>query len=307
MHSKYVLNSTLKHSTNLVELPYNKNSANEYLENVLAVLIPFNDKDLNILKNKSIYNYDNGDFTIFKNEEIFNTVLDDITANKHENIFGFARYITHSGSTRLIAKYTYQCTDIDIRSKTYTEILKTVKFLIKNEHFSPLEHASVTLQLRLPIFCARQLMRHRTGKYTELSGRYRKSDINIKDFPIQQSSAELSNEAILLYEKIQEEIYFDAVTKYIKLTEAGIPKEDARVILPLDLMSEYYFTIDLRNFLNLLKLRLSKHTQHQTRKYAEAMYFIVAEFFFDIINEYLNGIPESSKSKYPIFKYLNKE
>lgn len=148
----------------------------------------------------------------------------------------------------------------------------SVKKLLEWGHLSPLEFADMTFHIKCPIFVARQLFRHRTGKYMERSLRYCESNA---EFYIPQKG-----EIELLYDAAYRESY----KAYLELIKMGADKEQARGVLPLATYTEYYFKIDLRNLVNLLKLRLHKDAQAETREYAEAMAQFVKIQFPSVYN-----------------------
>lgn len=172
---------------------------------------------------------------------------------------GFVELVTHSGDEEHISRIA----GISHNSKKGP----SVKKLLDWEHLSPFEFADVTFRVKCPIFVARQLLRHRTGKYMERSLRYCESK---PDFYI-PTVGDLD----LLYDGI----YRESFRAYHELLDQGADKEQARMTLPVGLYTEYYFKIDLRNLMNLLKLRLHEDAQFETRKYAEAMLELIKDLF----------------------------
>jgi thymidylate synthase (FAD) len=132
-----------------------------------------------------------------------------------------------------------------------------VKDLLGWGHLSPLEFASLTYLVECPIYVARQLMRHRTGKYMERSLRYTKA------------------EDMILPQEISLSIRQDVgrvLTDYYNLVGIeGMDKECARAILPMGTMTKFYAQYDLRNFLNLCKYRLAEDAQQETQEVVEMM------------------------------------
>lgn len=132
-----------------------------------------------------------------------------------------------------------------------------VKDLLGWGHLSPLEFASLTYFVECPIFVARQIMRHRTGKYMERSLRYTKA------------------EDVFIPEGVGYSVECDVgrvVSDYYQLIATeGFSPEDARAILPMGTMTKFYAQYDLRNFLNLCKYRLTEDAQEETREVVEMM------------------------------------
>lgn len=160
--------------------------------------------------------------------------------------------------------------------------IKLIHYLAKHKHTSCFEHQGATLRLKVPIFIARQIQRHRTFSYNEVSRRYvdtppeffwpdkwRKRADNVK-----QGSSE-------------EEVDFDAagyarsaalvaLEVYERLLEEGAAPEQARMILPQNMYTEFYMTGSLRNFAAFLKLRLHEHAQLEARQVAQQVHDILA-------------------------------
>lgn len=144
---------------------------------------------------------------------------------------------------------------------------RLIELLIKRKHTSPFEFAGLTLSVKCPIFVARQWMRHRTFRYLERSGRYC-----------------ISTKEVYLPDRIREDkeattLICSILDKYTTLLEQGVPKQEARVILPLGTYTEFVFQADLHNLLHFLKLRLSPAAQPEMRFYAQCVADKVKENF----------------------------
>jgi len=114
------------------------------------------------------------------------------------------------------------------------------------------------------------LFRHRTGHYLERSLRY--CEANLEMFLPNEDNVE---EMLELVSKL-----------YHNLLSKDVPKERARAVLPLGLYTEYYFQMDMRNLMHMLKMRLDESAQGETREYAHAILKHVQESF-PTIGEYL--------------------
>lgn len=162
---------------------------------------------------------------------------------------------------------------------------KLVHYLAKHKHTSCFEHQGATLRLKVPIFIARQIQRHRTFSYNEISRRYvdsepefywpdkwRKRADNVKQgssdeelpFAMDEVGMTLRGEDIFLrdYEYIAVSLYQSALSK-------GMAPELARMILPQNMYTEFYMTGNLRSWNHFLSLRLDKHAQKEVRDIAE--------------------------------------
>ena len=140
--------------------------------------------------------------------------------------------------------------------------------------------------VKAPIFVARQWFRHRMGNYNEISGRYSKLKDEIY-IPEKVSSQSLINKQLsandnLLNDDIIKNLMINAetynniqFTNYEELMKAGVSRETARINLPLSLFTEFYFSIDLHNLLNFIKLRNSENAQYEIKEYAKAIEDII--------------------------------
>lgn len=168
-------------------------------------------------------------------------------------------------------------------TKTQKEDKELIRYLMRHQHTSPFEMVEFKFHVKLPIFVARQWVRHRTASINEYSGRY--SNMN-NEFYIpelnriktqsklnhQASSNEniAEKEAEYMQETIgtQQELLFLTYQNYLA---SDVAREIARINLPLSIFTEWYWKIDLHNLLRFLKLRLDKTAQYEIRVYAEAI------------------------------------
>lgn len=154
---------------------------------------------------------------------------------------------------------------------------KLVRYLMKNEHWSPLEMVSVCLEIETTRDIARQILRHRSFSFQEFSQRYAVADIGaevretrLQDKKNRQNSIEtdddkLSNE----WMDRQELLIAHAKDTYTWALENGIAKEQARVVLPEgNTMSRMYVNGTLRSWIHYIQLRSGNGTQKEHRKVA---------------------------------------
>jgi len=198
---------------------------------------------------------------------------------------GFVKLIDYFGSDARIvqaARVSY-----GEGTTTYRRDRQLIRYLLENEHTSPFEQVVFTFHAKMPIFVARQWIRHRTARLNEISGRYsvlsddyyipEKSRIKTQDSTNHQSSSEIElppeiqSEVIEAIEKTSKECY----KAYNDLLDKGVAREVARVILPLNIYTEWYWQMDLHNLFHFLKLRLDSHAQWEIRQYAKAIAVIV--------------------------------
>jgi thymidylate synthase (FAD) len=161
---------------------------------------------------------------------------------------------------------------------------KLIRYLIKNRHTTPLEQVRFTFHVRLPIFVARQWIRHRTGSFNEESARY---GVLADDFYVptlerlmsggqaasnkQASGAPITHATASEMRRVIDERSRFAYAEYTTLLELGLARELARVVLPLNIYTQWFWTTDLHNLMHFIKLRLHEHAQHEVRIYAQAI------------------------------------
>lgn len=167
--------------------------------------------------------------------------------------------------------------------------LKSVKddnnllsYLIRENHTSPLESIIFTFRIECPLYISKQIMRHRTFSFNELSLRYSEAEENIyipetfrkqDDINRQGSEEKLSNtenelEAISIYRQSCKESF----ETYKKLRSLGVCREQARGVLPSSKMTSFYATVNLNNLFKFLKLRMAKDAQEEIQEVATCMY-----------------------------------
>lgn len=155
---------------------------------------------------------------------------------------------------------------------------KLVFFLMANGHETPFEHSVFKFHIKCPIFVARQWFRHRMASYNEISGRYTemKEEFCLPDKLRTQKMRNYQYEELdtalnsSLRKKIENH-YTASFDLYQELLEAGVAKEHARIVLPLSLYTQFYWTINSRALINFLRLRMEEHAQYEIRQYAEAI------------------------------------
>ena len=197
---------------------------------------------------------------------------------------GFVRLVDYMGGDERVvqsARVSYGA-----GTKSYREDANLIDYLMRNSHTSPFEQVVLTFHIKLPIFVARQWIRHRTARLNEISGRYSvmKDDFYVpaaEDIALQSTDNKQgrSSEAIdpALAEKFRavftegQKTSYDA---YTSVLDEGIARELARINLPLSLYTEWYWQIDLHNLFHFLQLRLDAHAQKEIRLYAKVLLII---------------------------------
>jgi len=197
---------------------------------------------------------------------------------------GFVRLVDYLGGDERVvqsARVSYGA-----GTKSYREDAGLIDYLLRNSHTSPFEQVILTFHIKLPIFIARQWIRHRTARLNEISGRYSvmKDEFylpELEELALQsadnkqgRSDEALDPELAKKIRSILAEGQSSAYAAYSSLINEGLARELARINLPLSLYTEWYWQIDLHNLFHFLKLRLDGHAQKEIRLYAETIFEI---------------------------------
>jgi thymidylate synthase (FAD) len=183
-------------------------------------------------------------------------------------------------------------------TKQVSEDLGLIRYLARHRHTTPFEMVEFKFHHVMPIFVARQWIRHRTANVNEYSARYSV----VKDRFYRPSLESLRQQSATNRQGGTEQVdamtaeefnrYLDAVeahyTDYQAMLDKGVARELARIGLPLNVYTEWYWKIDLHNLLHFLSLRMDPHAQQEIRDYANAMFALIqpivpiaAEAFLD--------------------------
>ena len=157
---------------------------------------------------------------------------------------------------------------------------KLINYLAKHNHISPFGHAFVSLHVKAPIFVARQLVKHKFLRWNEISRRYVDSDPEYYT-PIlreaitdkkQGSGCEIGNP---LLDQVIYQQQIESTKQYRYLLKVGVCEEQARIVLPLNSMTEWYWSGSLDAFADMCRLRLKTDTQYETRLVAQQIHDII--------------------------------
>lgn len=154
-----------------------------------------------------------------------------------------------------------------------------INFLMSNRHASPFEHITATFMLEVPIFVTREIHRHRTFAYNEVSGRYsvlpQKFYMPAEDRPLVQigkpGAYTFEAGTILDYQTTLvclRSAYEESARQYTMMLDMGIAKEVARDCLPVATYTAFYMTGSLRNWFNFLSLRMAQDALYEIRQTA---------------------------------------
>ncbi len=231
---------------------------------------------------------------------------------------GFIRVIDYMGDDASIvqaARVSYGA-----GTKKVREDAGLINYLMRHRHTSPFEMCEIKLHVKLPIFVARQWVRHRVANVNETSGRYSILD---REFYIpdpqnlaaqsgsnrqgrgavlgaaeaQRVLAMLRDDTARAYDHYEELLNEDAGGQVKDEERSGLARELARMNLPVSLYTQWYWKIDLHNFLHFLNLRGDAHAQYEIRVYAEALLEVLKRWVpltYDAFMDYRMGAHELS-------------
>jgi thymidylate synthase (FAD) len=245
---------------------------------------------------------------------------------------GFVRVIDYMGNDSSIvqaARVSYGKGTKQVSNDT-----GLIKYLMRHWHSTPFEMCEIKFHIKLPIFIARQWIRHRTANVNEYSARYSILD---KEFYLPQtknlatqSSSNRQGRGDVLEGKQAEEVLKilkeDAERTYenyenmlnerydgstIDLNKKGLARELARMNLTLNTYTQWYWKTDLLNLMNFLRLRVDIHAQYEIRVYADIMLDVLKKWVpitYEAFLDYrVGGTEVSSKGKILLKKLINNE
>jgi thymidylate synthase (FAD) len=171
---------------------------------------------------------------------------------------------------------------------------KLVQYLIKNQHWSPLEMVHVSMEIKTTRDIARQILRHRSFSFQEFSQRYADPteelgfgtrEPRLQDVKNRQNSIEVDDKIIdTEWEHIQRRMIYHAKKEYNAAIKLGMAKEQARALLPEGLTeSTIIMAGSLRSWVHYCQLRMDKATQKEHRIVAEQCWEIIGQHFPDVI------------------------
>lgn len=185
---------------------------------------------------------------------------------------------------------------------------KLIRYLIKHNHTSTLEHCVVTFRIKVPLFVRSQHHRHRTFSYNEISRRYTAENLEFfspTKFRTQHANnRQASNSTDLIdpefsfsypgsfdddpqrASELMKEFHATALNFFNALLDSGVCREQARGVLPQNLYTEYYATANLNNLLKFVGLRTHEGAQEEIQVVANAMLEILKELYPETIKAY---------------------
>ncbi|WP_372367131.1 FAD-dependent thymidylate synthase [Candidatus Uabimicrobium sp. HlEnr_7] len=210
-----------------------------------------------------------------------------------DNNEGYISLLDHMGSEIDIvnaARVSYDKYVENMHEKDY----KLLRYLIRNQHTSPLEMIIFKFEVYCPLFVTRQWFRHRTWSYNEVSRRYTSENIAFyvpQNFRKQDKknkqvgSGELEGETQKHVHDELQKFTNEAVEFYYQLLDRGVCREQARMVLPQNLMTKFIGRTDLSNLIKFLKLRDDEHSQWEIRVYAQAIKQLISDIVPTVMKE----------------------
>jgi thymidylate synthase (FAD) len=198
------------------------------------------------------------------------------------NISGPTRRLNQEFDARDIdpanaARMSFDQTD---SGRTEEQDLRLADYLMRNHHSSPFEMIEIWLEMKLPIFVARQFVRHRTVSLNEVSGRYvtLPAEWYIPDVVGGKAKDKKQGQSDNLPELVQDGFKDtlnghcqEAYRRYEKAINFGVAPEHARMLLTLNFYTHWLWKQDLHNMMHFLKLRDHSHAQIEAQMYAKAI------------------------------------
>ena len=241
---------------------------------------------------------------------------------------GFIRVVDYMGTDSSIvqaARVSY-----GKGTKKSREDAGLINYLLRHRHTTPFEMCEIKFHIKLPIFIARQWIRHRTANVNEYSGRYSILDrefyvpapenIAVQSSQNHQGRGEalegeeaqrvleiLKSDAKQCYDHYQEMLNEDEAGNQRDPNKRGLARELARMNLPVNYYTQWYWKVDLHNLMHFLALRADSHAQYEIRVYAEAMLDVLKKWVpitYDAFMDYRVGGTEISRKGMDVVKRM---
>lgn len=169
-------------------------------------------------------------------------------------------------------------------TKKVNEDRGLIRYLLRNWHTTPFEMVEFKFHVKMPVFVARQWIRHRTANVNEYSARY--SELSDEMFVPEEwrgqskTNKQGSDGGFSERENVELGHYAQTaqthgIEVYRRLLERGVSREQARIVMPVSHYTEWYWKCDLHNIFHFLRLRMDSHAQKEIRDYADAMFSLI--------------------------------
>jgi thymidylate synthase (FAD) len=226
---------------------------------------------------------------------------------------GFVRVIDYMGDDNAVvqaARVSY-----GKGTKKMTEDAGLIRYLMRHWHSTPFEMCEIKFHVKLPIFVARQWIRHRTANVNEYSARYsimdkefylpQRDQLAVQSTQNRQGRGQtlndkeaarvmqlLKQDSESVYDHYKEMLNEDEQGNVIDAGREGFARELARMNLTLNYYTQWYWKVDLHNLMHFLRLRADAHAQYEIRVYADAMVDVLSRWCphtFEAFKEYRMG------------------
>ena len=195
---------------------------------------------------------------------------------------GYVRLIDYMGDDMSIVRAARVSYDADQRTgEDHDKDEKLIRYMMSHRHTTPFEAVTLTFEFKMPIFVARQLVRHRTQSINEVSARYTElpeefyfpdqKNVTTQDPKNKQARTQEPNKNAQEFICALHDHCGRSMMMYKDALADGIPRELARCFLPLNVYTRWFTTMNLHNAFHMVNLRADKHAQWETQQYAIAM------------------------------------
>ena len=201
-----------------------------------------------------------------------------------------AKYIHHCGSDLTVAnsarvsfaKESELEDDAWGPPKLKDKDAKLIRYLAREKHISPFGHCFATFRIKAPIFVARQLVKHKFLRWNEVSRRYVDSEPEFyepKQWRGRSADKKQGSEGVVNITLDQEVQWNRQLSTYKTLLSEGVAPEQARIVLPQSMMTEWYWSGSLDAFADVCRLRCKEDTQAETQEVAWAISLKMEDLF----------------------------
>ena len=219
---------------------------------------------------------------------------------------GFVRVVDYMGDDAAVVQAARVSYGKGTRRVSDDRLL--IRYLMRHRHTTPFEMCEIKLHVKLPIFVARQWIRHRTANVNEYSARYSILDREFyipsadviagqsltnrqgrgEQLPAEEAARVqelLREDALRAHEHYEELLNEDQAGNGRNPARIGLARELARINLSLNYYTQWYWKIDLHNLFNFLSLRADPHAQYEIRVYAEAILDTIVKSWVPLAHE----------------------
>ena len=220
---------------------------------------------------------------------------------------GAVEYISHMGSDLSVvnaARVSFGAEKEEVDEKD----IKLINYLMAHNHSSPFEHCTITFRFTVPLFIRSQHHRHRTWAYNEISRRYTAVDMQFyqpREFRTQHESNRQASKNELIDPIVEynrsgipvsgvasgmvKNHNLESIKLFNGLIKSGVCREQARGVLPQNLYTKYYGTVNLHNLLKFIQLRSHEGAQWEIQQVAEACLEIAEEYFPHSVHSFIRN------------------